>query len=54
MKSNEIRKQFLDYFAGKGHTVVASSPLVHGFCRPLVVGHPEILWRAVRLVGSPE
>jgi 4-hydroxythreonine-4-phosphate dehydrogenase len=29
-----------------------SSPLVHGFCRPLVVGHPEILWRAVRLVGS--
>ena len=30
MKSNEIRKQFLDYFAGKGHTVVASSPLVPG------------------------
>ena len=28
MKSSEIRSQFLDYFAGKGHTVVASSPLV--------------------------
>ncbi len=28
MKSNEIRSKFLDYFAGKGHTVVASSPLV--------------------------
>ncbi len=28
MKSNEIRSRFLEYFAGKGHTVVASSPLV--------------------------
>jgi alanyl-tRNA synthetase len=28
MKSNEIRSKFLEYFAGKGHTVVASSPLV--------------------------
>jgi alanyl-tRNA synthetase len=28
MKSNEIRTKFLEYFAGKGHTVVASSPLV--------------------------
>jgi alanyl-tRNA synthetase len=28
MKSDEIRSKFLDYFAGKGHTVVASSPLV--------------------------
>ncbi len=28
MKSSEIRKQFLDYFASKGHTVVASSSLV--------------------------
>jgi alanyl-tRNA synthetase len=28
MKSSEIRQKFLDYFAGKGHTVVASSPLV--------------------------
>ena len=30
MKSNEIRAKFLDYFAGKGHQVVASSPLVPG------------------------
>jgi len=30
MKSSEIRSQFLEYFAGKGHTVVASSPLVPG------------------------
>ncbi|HEX9684645.1 MAG TPA: alanine--tRNA ligase [Burkholderiales bacterium] len=28
MKSNEIRTRFLEYFAGKGHAVVASSPLV--------------------------
>jgi alanyl-tRNA synthetase len=28
MKSNDIRAQFLEYFSGKGHTVVASSPLV--------------------------
>ena len=28
MKSAEIRKQFLDYFASKGHAVVASSSLV--------------------------
>jgi alanyl-tRNA synthetase len=28
MKSSEIRKQFLDYFASKGHTVVPSSSLV--------------------------
>jgi alanyl-tRNA synthetase len=28
MKSNEIRSKFLDYFAGKGHAVVTSSPLV--------------------------
>ncbi|MBI3041984.1 MAG: alanine--tRNA ligase [Betaproteobacteria bacterium] len=28
MKSKEIRSKFLEYFAGKGHTVVASSPLV--------------------------
>ena len=27
MKSSEIRQQFLDFFASKGHTVVASSPL---------------------------
>ncbi len=30
MKSAEIRSQFLDYFASKGHTIVASSPLVPG------------------------
>ena len=30
MKSSEIRKQFLDYFAAKGHAIVASSPLVPG------------------------
>ena len=26
----DIRKTFLDFFAAKGHTVVASSPLVPG------------------------
>jgi alanyl-tRNA synthetase len=30
MKSSEIRKQFLDYFARNGHAVVASAPLVPG------------------------
>ncbi|HTH95702.1 MAG TPA: alanine--tRNA ligase [Rhodocyclaceae bacterium] len=30
MKSAEIRQKFLDFFASKGHTVVASSPLVPG------------------------
>jgi alanyl-tRNA synthetase len=30
MKSSEIRRQFLDFFAAKGHTSVASSPLVPG------------------------
>jgi alanyl-tRNA synthetase len=28
MKSNEIRTRFLEFFQGKGHAVVASSPLV--------------------------
>src|SRR6187402_3529172 len=28
--SNEIRKDFLDFFASKGHTIVPSSPLVPG------------------------
>lgn len=28
-----------------------SDPAVHGCCRPLVVGHPEILRRAVNLLG---
>ena len=30
MKSSEIRQKFLDYFAGHGHTIVQSSPLVPG------------------------
>ena len=30
MKSSEIRSQFLDYFASKGHTPVASSQLIPG------------------------
>ena len=30
MKSAEIRSKFLDYFASKGHAIVASSPLVPG------------------------
>ncbi len=28
MKSSEIRRQFLEFFAAKGHTIVPSSPLV--------------------------
>lgn len=28
MKASEIRRHFLDYFAGKGHAVVPSSPLI--------------------------
>src|SRR5450756_1428746 len=30
MNAAEIRKKFLDFFASKGHTIVASSPLVPG------------------------
>jgi len=30
MKSSDIRASFLDYFKSKGHTIVASSPLVPG------------------------
>jgi 4-hydroxythreonine-4-phosphate dehydrogenase len=30
-----------------------SDPAVHEFCRPLVVGHPEILRRAVHLLNAP-
>ncbi|MEO7151908.1 MAG: alanine--tRNA ligase, partial [Burkholderiaceae bacterium] len=30
MKSSDIRSQFLKFFEGKGHTVVASSPVVPG------------------------
>jgi alanyl-tRNA synthetase len=32
----EIRQSFLDFFAAKGHTVVASSPLVPGTDPPLL------------------
>ncbi len=42
--------------AGIGPEVIVGSwtnPTVHEFCRPLAVGHPEILWRAVRLLKSP-
>src|ERR1700746_4088653 len=28
MKAADIRRQFLDYFAGRGHTIVPSAPLV--------------------------
>jgi 4-hydroxythreonine-4-phosphate dehydrogenase len=41
--------------AGIGPEVVVRAwmdPLVHKFCRPLVVGHPDMVRRAVRLVGS--
>ncbi|MEL7400036.1 MAG: alanine--tRNA ligase-related protein, partial [Pseudomonadota bacterium] len=30
MKSSDIRQKFLDFFASKGHEVVASSPLIPG------------------------
>ena len=30
MNTKEIRQKFVDYFASKGHTPVASSPLVPG------------------------
>jgi 4-hydroxythreonine-4-phosphate dehydrogenase len=30
-----------------------SDPTIHTFCRPLVVGHPEILRRAAQLLKSP-
>src|SRR4051812_41994372 len=41
--------------AGVGpETIVAAwnNPAVHACCRPLVVGHPEIARRAVRLLKS--
>ena len=28
MNSKEIRKAFIDFFAGKGHQIVASAPMV--------------------------
>ena len=37
MKTRDIRKKFLDYFAGHGHEVVASSPgIVRETCEILV------------------
>src|SRR5512146_2900844 len=42
--------------AGVGpETIVGAwaDPAVHEFCRPLVIGHPEIVRRAVRLLKSP-
>ncbi|NBP93452.1 MAG: alanyl-tRNA synthetase, partial [Burkholderiaceae bacterium] len=30
MKVSEIRQAYLDYFASKGHQIVASSPVVPG------------------------
>jgi alanyl-tRNA synthetase len=36
MNSTQLRKSFLDYFAGKGHKVVPSSPLVPGNDRTLL------------------
>ncbi len=42
--------------AGIGpETIVGAwtDPAVHGFCRPLVAGHPEILRRAVQLLRLP-
>lgn len=42
--------------AGIGpETIVGAwtDPAIHTFCRPLVVGHPEILRRAARLLQSP-
>src|SRR5437867_2565997 len=41
--------------AGIGPEIIVgawSDPAIHEFCRPLVVGHPEILRRAVRLLKS--
>ena len=41
--------------AGIGPEVVARAvcdPRVHQWCRPLVVGHPHVLRRALRLIGS--
>ncbi|HYO26392.1 MAG TPA: 4-hydroxythreonine-4-phosphate dehydrogenase PdxA, partial [Lacipirellulaceae bacterium] len=41
--------------AGIGPEVIArawSDPRVHDCCRPVVLGHPEIMRRAVTLIGS--
>jgi 4-hydroxythreonine-4-phosphate dehydrogenase len=42
--------------AGIGPEVIVRAwcePAVHQICRPFVIGHPEILRRAIRLVDSP-
>jgi len=42
--------------AGIGPEVIArawTDPELHALCRPLVIGSPEVLRRAVELVGSP-
>lgn len=43
--------------AGIGPEVIVdawSNPRIHAVCRPVVVGHPEILRRAVALLGSAQ
>src|SRR3970282_892532 len=42
MKSSEIRQKFLDYFASKGHAVVASSSLVPHEDPTLLFTHAEM------------
>src|SRR5688500_10300082 len=41
--------------SGVGPEIVAkawSHPTIHDCCRPIVVGHPEVLKSALRLIGS--
>ncbi|OYV82422.1 MAG: 4-hydroxythreonine-4-phosphate dehydrogenase PdxA [Planctomycetia bacterium 21-64-5] len=41
--------------AGVGPEVIArawSDERIHGWCRPVVIGHPEIMHRAVKLIGA--
>lgn len=43
--------------AGIGPEVVVrawQTPVLHDFCRPVVVGHPEVVKRAVNLVGGKQ
>jgi 4-hydroxythreonine-4-phosphate dehydrogenase len=42
--------------AGIGPEVIArgwSDPILHELCRPLVIGDPDVMRRAIELVGSP-